>query len=49
MSDAMRAETVTISGANGDELEAYLAQPLDRTGVGGVVVIAGVLLTRRSG
>jgi carboxymethylenebutenolidase len=37
--DAMRAETVWISGANGDEIEAYLAQPLDRGTVGGVVVI----------
>lgn len=39
MSDAMRAETVTITGAGDDEIEAYLAQPLDRGPVGGVVVI----------
>jgi carboxymethylenebutenolidase len=39
MGDAIRAETVWIDGANGDELEAYLAQPLDRGKVGGVVVI----------
>jgi carboxymethylenebutenolidase len=39
MTDAMRAETVSLSGAGGDEIEAYLAQPLDRAPVGGVVVI----------
>lgn len=39
MSDALRAETVRITGANGDEIEAYLAQPLDDTVRGGVVVI----------
>jgi carboxymethylenebutenolidase len=39
MTDAMRAETVSITGAGGDEIEAYLAQPLDRSPVGGVVVI----------
>ena len=39
MSDAMRAETVAITGAGGDEIEAYLAQPLERPGIGGVVVI----------
>jgi carboxymethylenebutenolidase len=39
MTDAMRAETVTITGAGGDPVEAYLAQPLDRSAVGGVVVI----------
>ena len=39
MTDAMRAETVTIAGAGGDEIQAYLAQPLDRSPVGGVVVI----------
>ena len=39
MSDAMRAETVTITGAGGDEIEAYLAQPLDGPPAGGVVVI----------
>ena len=39
VNDAMRAETVSITGAGGDEIEAYLAQPLDRGPVGGVVVI----------
>jgi carboxymethylenebutenolidase len=39
MSDAMRAETVTISGHDGHQIEAYLARPLDRKGYGGVVVI----------
>jgi carboxymethylenebutenolidase len=35
----MRAETTEITGHGGDRIEAYLAQPLDRTGLGGVVVI----------
>src|SRR5271155_616870 len=39
MTDAMRAETVMISGAGGDEIEAYAARPLDAGAVGGVVVI----------
>jgi carboxymethylenebutenolidase len=39
MSDAMRAETVQITGHGGDAIEAYLAQPLDTTPTGGVVVI----------
>ncbi len=39
MTDAMRAETVTITGAGGDEIEAYLAQPLGTAPTGGVVVI----------
>jgi carboxymethylenebutenolidase len=40
MPDAMRAETVRIAGAGGDEIEAYLAQPLGDDGpFGGVVVI----------
>jgi carboxymethylenebutenolidase len=38
-SDAMRAGTITIAGHNGDEIEAYLAQPLDRGRTAGVVVI----------
>jgi carboxymethylenebutenolidase len=39
--DALRAETVTITGHGGDRIEAYLAQPLgdDRQPAGGVVVI----------
>jgi carboxymethylenebutenolidase len=39
MSDAMRAGTVSLIGAGGDEIEAYLAQPTGRTSIGGVVVI----------
>ena len=35
----MRAETVTITGAGSNEIEAYLAQPLTPGGHGGVVVI----------
>lgn len=37
--DAMRAETIRITGHQGDELEAYLAQPLEREACGGIVVI----------
>lgn len=39
MGDAMRAETIRITGHGEDELEAYLAQPLDDGPHGGVVVI----------
>jgi carboxymethylenebutenolidase len=39
MSDAMRAETVQITGHGQDAIEAYLALPLDPTPTGGVVVI----------
>ena len=39
MTDAMRAETVTITGNEGAEIEAYLAVPLDGPPAGGVVVI----------
>jgi carboxymethylenebutenolidase len=39
MSDAMRAETITIIGHGGDEVEAYFARPLDDRPRGGVVVI----------
>ena len=35
----MKAETVTITGFGGDEIEAYLAQPLGQGPYGGVVVI----------
>jgi carboxymethylenebutenolidase len=35
----LRAETVRIGGHGGDEIEAYLAQPLDEGRYGGVVVI----------
>jgi carboxymethylenebutenolidase len=39
MSDAMRAETVQLPGHGGDQIEAYVAQPLDGPPTGGVVVI----------
>ena len=39
MTDALRAETITIKGHDGDEIEAYLARPLGDTPRGGVVVI----------
>lgn len=39
MSDDMSAGTVRISGAGGDEIEAYLARPDDESPRGGVVVI----------
>ena len=32
MSDAILAETITIAGHDGDEIEAYLARPLDSAG-----------------
>jgi carboxymethylenebutenolidase len=37
--DAMAAETISISGHNGDEIEAYWARPLAPGRRGGVVVI----------
>jgi carboxymethylenebutenolidase len=39
MSDALLAETVMITGHNGDEIEAYSARALDESPRGGVVVI----------
>lgn len=39
MTDAMRAETIRIPGHDGDELEAYFAQPLGDAPCGGIVVI----------
>jgi carboxymethylenebutenolidase len=39
MTDGMRAETITIAGHDGDEIEAYLAHPLDEDGTPGVVVL----------
>src|SRR5882757_9322879 len=39
MTDALRAETITIKGHDGDEIEAYLARPLHDAPRGGVVVI----------
>ena len=35
----IKAETITLSGHGGDEIEAYLAQPLGDGPYGGVVVI----------
>ncbi|RKR92328.1 carboxymethylenebutenolidase [Micromonospora pisi] len=39
MYDTMLAETVTITGADGDEIEAYLARPMGPGPYGAVVVI----------
>jgi carboxymethylenebutenolidase len=39
MTDAIRAESVTVAGNGGDEIEAYLAQPLAEGACGAVVVI----------
>jgi len=39
MSDALLAETIRITGHNGDEIEAYSARALDEAPRGGVVVI----------
>jgi carboxymethylenebutenolidase len=39
MSDYLTAETVTITGADADEVQAYLARPAERGRRGGVVVI----------
>ncbi|HEY5025186.1 MAG TPA: dienelactone hydrolase family protein [Acidimicrobiales bacterium] len=39
MTDALRAETVQIPGHEGDQIEAYLAQPLGDGPFGAVVVI----------
>ena len=40
MNDALQAKTVRITGHNGDAIEAYLAEPTEREGpFGGVVVI----------
>ena len=39
MRDAIQAETVSITGHDGDEIEAYLAQPLVNGTFGAVVVI----------
>src|SRR5215469_13244951 len=39
MSDAMMAETISITGHGGDRIEAYLARPLSDGPYGGVVVI----------
>lgn len=39
MSDAMKAETIRVKADNGDEIEAYFAQPLGPGPYGGVVVL----------
>ena len=39
MYDAMMAETISIAGHGGDQIEAYLARPLGPGPYGGVVVI----------
>lgn len=39
MYDAMMAETISITGHGGDQIEAYLARPLAAEPAGGVVVI----------
>src|ERR1700730_11826770 len=39
MSDALLAETIMITGHNGDEIEAYSARALDEAPRGGVFVI----------
>lgn len=39
MSDTMVAETITVEGHGGDQIEAYLARRMDTTARGGVVVI----------
>jgi carboxymethylenebutenolidase len=39
MNEALSAETISITGYGGDEVEAYFARPLDSGPFGGVVVI----------
>jgi len=39
MKESLTAETITITGHGGDEIEAYLARPGDTETFGGVVVI----------
>jgi carboxymethylenebutenolidase len=39
MNEALSAETITIAGHGGDEIEAYLARPLEPGPFGSVVVI----------
>ena len=39
MNEALSAETISIAGHNGDEIEAYLAQPTGSEQFGSVVVI----------
>jgi carboxymethylenebutenolidase len=39
MNESLTAETISIAGAGGDEIEAYLARPLESEQFGSVVVI----------
>ena len=39
MKESLTAETITISGHNGDQIEAYVAHPGDVESFGGIVVI----------
>jgi carboxymethylenebutenolidase len=39
MDEALTAQTISLTGHNGDEIEAYLARPLGQDSFGGVVVI----------
>jgi carboxymethylenebutenolidase len=39
MSDSLTAQTIRVTGAGGDEIEAYLATPTEGASHGGVVVI----------
>jgi len=39
VTDAMAAGTVRFTGHGGDDIEAYLARPVDRAGFGSVVVL----------
>ena len=39
MNEALSAESISIAGHDGDEIEAYLARPLGQDSFGGVVVI----------
>ncbi|MFC5906522.1 dienelactone hydrolase family protein [Streptacidiphilus monticola] len=39
MNDSLTADTIRITGHDGDEIEAYFAQPLSSAARGGVVVI----------
>ncbi len=39
MRDGLEAGTITLTGADGDEIEAYAAHPIDAAPSGGVVVI----------
>ena len=39
MTDSLRAETISFAGYEGEEIEGYLAQPLEKGSFGAVVVI----------